>query len=498
MLMAACVPVYLSLLDASLWTDEAWVANSVLTSSVGQMLYYDDWMQSTPPLVLLGMRASVALFGVNELAFRLVPLVGGLISLLLTGILLQRIFSLPLALLGTTFQGLNYWAFKYAQQSKQYSIDLLVSSGFLFLLWSVNESGYSRTRYLGLLAFGCIAPFLSHPTVFWLPAAILALALDRHCERRFQMALTATAFWGAAVGVNYFVFILPNSSERMFHLWTDGMLLTQGLGGGLMELASSLRTLLLPPIVPALTWASGLLLLLVLVGLVYGVANFRNSRGGAFAVLGGGMPLLTAMVVNMAGYYPLLGYPRVILWFLPSAVLLLCFGLRTVPVWKQIPATPVALVCIAAALAAPWIVDRVRPTEEENRAALTYLRAAAGPDDQIYVHGGLWAQFAIYEQILDWRPAHSYIGGWGWPCCALDVESKASFAAAETDAQEVASFLESAEGRVWLLAPAALDGHWSSVLRDRLAEQRDEFGAMGCVVEETHGFGHTRLEGFTC
>jgi hypothetical protein len=36
------------------------------------------------------------------------------------------------------------------------------------------------------------------------------------------------------------------------------------------------------------------------------------------------------------------------------------------------------------------------------------------------------------------------------------------------------------------------------VLRDRLAEQRDEFGAMGCVVEETHDFGHTRLEGFTC
>jgi len=200
-LAVACIPAYLVLLDASLWTDEAWVAGSTLAPSVGQMLFYDDWVQSTPPLVLLGMRMSVSIFGASELAFRLPALIGGIAALLLMGLLLRQIFPLPLALLGMTFQGLNYWAVKYSQQSKQYATDLFASVIFLLLLQRSDESAYSRSRYWTLLAFGTVAAFLSHPAVFWYPSAILALASDGHQQRK-RRASTAVVLWATSAAVN--------------------------------------------------------------------------------------------------------------------------------------------------------------------------------------------------------------------------------------------------------------------------------------------------------
>jgi hypothetical protein len=42
-------------LHQSLFVDEAW-ANSVLTESLHEMLYYDNWLQTSPPLFLLLVR----------------------------------------------------------------------------------------------------------------------------------------------------------------------------------------------------------------------------------------------------------------------------------------------------------------------------------------------------------------------------------------------------------------------------------------------------------
>ena len=38
-------------LGRSLWNDEAWVANSVLTDTLYRMFHYEAWLQTTPPLL---------------------------------------------------------------------------------------------------------------------------------------------------------------------------------------------------------------------------------------------------------------------------------------------------------------------------------------------------------------------------------------------------------------------------------------------------------------
>lgn len=475
------------------------MAESVLAPSWSEMLYFDEWVQSTPALVLFGIRASTAVLGISELAFRLVPLAAGLLSLVLTGILLQRIFPLPVAWLGATFQALNYWGIKYSQQAKQYSVDVLTSSTFLLLLWNLNESPQSRNRFRVLLAFGCIAPFLSHPTVFWIPAALAMLAFDRRHWQWPRRTLTATALWTVAVGVNYFAFIAPNRSARFLGTWDEFMLLNHGFLAGLAELGDSLMTLFLPPLTPALRWVSGTILALVIIGLGVALARIGQRRENRFAAITCGTPLLTAVLGSYAGVYPVLDYPRIILWFLPCAALLICLALQVwSPLWTRIPWKPVAAACIVMALAVPWLMGRVRPTEEQNRAAFTYVKTNAAPSDTIYVNGGLWAQFTIYERILDWSPPRRLIGSWGFPCCALANESKTAWPDSEGYEDDAAGLLDVAKERIWVLAPAGGASHWSGGFTGRLEKFRLKLQEQGCENTETRDYGYTRLDVFDC
>jgi hypothetical protein len=52
-------------LRRSLWFDEAWVANSATATSLYEVFYYPHWLQTSPPLFLLVVRASVAAFGLT-------------------------------------------------------------------------------------------------------------------------------------------------------------------------------------------------------------------------------------------------------------------------------------------------------------------------------------------------------------------------------------------------------------------------------------------------
>src|SRR5215470_6743780 len=72
----------LMFMNFNLWLDEAWVANLILSPSVSEMLYYDQIVQTTPPLLLVIVRATVFSLGQSEVSFRVVPWVAGLLSIL--------------------------------------------------------------------------------------------------------------------------------------------------------------------------------------------------------------------------------------------------------------------------------------------------------------------------------------------------------------------------------------------------------------------------------
>src|ERR1041385_7654748 len=78
----------------SLWLDEAWVANAAAAASLSKMLYYDRWLQTTPPLFLVLVRATVKIFGLSNVTLRLVPFIFGVVSIVFTFLLLKRAVAL--------------------------------------------------------------------------------------------------------------------------------------------------------------------------------------------------------------------------------------------------------------------------------------------------------------------------------------------------------------------------------------------------------------------
>ena len=79
-------------LGRSLWLDEAWVANSVATSSLAKMFYYKSWLQTSPPLFLVLIRETVAVFGLTNAVLRAIPLLMGLFAMAVMFILARQVF----------------------------------------------------------------------------------------------------------------------------------------------------------------------------------------------------------------------------------------------------------------------------------------------------------------------------------------------------------------------------------------------------------------------
>ncbi|SRR5208283_954211 len=144
--ICALVPIVAGL-GKSLWRDEAWVANSVRSATLRQVLYYDHWLQSSPPLFLLLARWTVQALGTANWAFRVVPFAAYLVAALLWWILVHRLFSRWPAIFAWTLFVLNATAVLYARQMKQYCSDLATSAAVMLVFVLYLER--ARRRSMG-------------------------------------------------------------------------------------------------------------------------------------------------------------------------------------------------------------------------------------------------------------------------------------------------------------------------------------------------------------
>ena len=82
MVLGAVLRILRYLSNRSLWLDEAYLADSILTYSFKQLLTQPLlYWQAAPVGFLMLQKCAVTLFGTSEYALRIVPLIAGLASL---------------------------------------------------------------------------------------------------------------------------------------------------------------------------------------------------------------------------------------------------------------------------------------------------------------------------------------------------------------------------------------------------------------------------------
>jgi hypothetical protein len=513
------LPAHLLWMHLSIWLDEAWVANSVLAPSLTGMFYYGNWVQSTPALPLLLMRGCVALFGASEISLRIVHWIAGALSAVLFLAVVRRLFPLPFSALGVTLFATNYWAIKYGQQVKQYTTDLLASCVFIALIWRVQKSGLDRPSYILFAVFGAVSTLLAWPAAFWLPSVVLCVLFQtvepgglRSWRAHLRWAGLA-AILGLSFVLNYVVFIRHNVSPELVQGWSgpyraflsDGTF-RESFGGFLANVSQ----LLLPR---TFWWSAASAYVLAGIGVVGAarslVGALRGDRRAVAMFLTGPLPILIVSAASMLRRYPLIGYPRLILWMLPMWCLLVCYSLEKPLAWIEGRfaflggrALPQAVVgcCVLLALLTDVALGRAKPDLEQNREAMTHLARSWKTGDRLFVHGGVSEQFYLYERLLHWFPDAVYLGNTEWPCCSLGKEKRVSNPRARTMSDDIEFALAPGlPGRMWVFSPAGAERHWSAGRVTAELEQLPGFlASKGCRMDERGRFGYVLVESFVC
>ncbi len=451
----------------SLWLDEAWVANSIHAATLRDMFYYPDWLQTSPPMFLLFSRVAVGLWGLSNVAFRIVPLGFALVASGAMFTLSRRVLSLPWAVLASVLVIFHPAFIEYSHSAKQYSGE--VAATVLVLLSAVRYLERPAHReYLFLMAALVGGLLTAYPIAFLLPGILLAVyfsGVRRAVALGIVAGITLLGLW--------VVFIRPNTAPELRAFW-----------------ASDAEALFTPGLI-----AAGLVMSLLTVRLV--VAN-KGSRQWTQLICA--IPCLLLAVASLSGWYP--ATQRMRLWVLPCFVLLCLmtvedlFG-RMIP--RAFGALAFGLALFFGSVSVRSQIRDRRDLPEENMAgAFDYLKDHVGPADLMLVHAAAREGFLLYSAMRGWSGPLPVYGNTGWPCCARGknaLPGQSSEAAVVADINQMIP--PHFSGTIWLFYPTR-PSHWDYVGRDEGNLWRKLTWEKGCPPGPYLDFHNLAISPMNC
>ena len=398
---------------SALWTDEAMLANNIVTHSFERLLFAPlDHNQAAPVGFLAIEKAAASLFGANELALRAWPLVCAIVSLFLLWRIARLLLpdqAVPLAL--APFALAPQLIF-HAAEAKQYSSDVAIALALVLLAIELETRPFTTRRIVFAAAVGMIAVWLSQPAVLvtvGIGIVIVAFALIFRREKPLAPVVIIVSAWAVgiaaavAVSVNH---LAPASHRYMTMFWGDGfwpMSLERGeiLTWPLLRVASTLGSQLSLP--------RGIAVCSAALAFVGAWGAWRRDRRAAMLILA---PVLVTLGASAARLYPFT--ERLVLFLIPLLLLLLAAG-----VWAIVEALVPKRFVLAAVAAATLLLIAVDGRalrgappvyrREEITPAIAYLRQHARAGDASYVYYGAVPAFEFY--MRDRLDSASYVAG---------------------------------------------------------------------------------------
>jgi dolichyl-phosphate-mannose-protein mannosyltransferase len=388
--------------DRSLWLDESQLALNVMSRSYSHLFGALNFDQAAPVGFLMLEKLATSVFGDSERAFRLVPFLAGLASVVVFWRVASRFLDRASALLALAFFAFLVPLIYYSAETKPYSLDVLAA---LVLLWLFDRAVHSDRRGRWAIVFaiaGVILPWFAYGSLFVLAgtgATLLLVAAIRRDRRAMVLMSFAIAAWLVAFAVEY-----KTSTSHSHHLLAA--VANQNVAGHSSVLKNLYIIFSQPGGVPRTL--IGLTAMLVLVGAA-ALGREAWPRLGAL-----GLTAIAAVLAAIAGRYPLAG--RWVLYLLPLAVLLLARGGVALVRSTRMPARLAPIGFVTLLLVAPaWTSSRelVRlPTAEAGTPStlqptehlLARLTDVWHPGDTLYVSVKSQYAFRYYLTCSDCNP----------------------------------------------------------------------------------------------
>lgn len=322
--------VFQYLRNRSLWLDEAMLAWSIITRNPLQLFKPLDYSQVAPILFLLIAKLFTLVFGNNDMALRIFPLICAILTLPLfydfgSALTRNRVIGfLALCLLGCTPKFIYY-----SSEVKQYACDMFVLCSIYFAAFSKSSFALRKRKVL-LTVTGAAAVFLSNVSV--IPLTIVGCLLFYRCIRNKNERLVYTlplVAWVACIGVNFFAFVYNNPTTReMRAYWQDYFMPYPGhpgFTGWLAARGTDVFSGLLPTTGPSLFWPHIPVPYLAGMIIYFGSLVFLLVSGKfrlLYLCVG---PVVLHLLLSAGKLYPF--DLRLILYMLPLFLLVMATGL---------------------------------------------------------------------------------------------------------------------------------------------------------------------------
>jgi hypothetical protein len=424
------------------------------------MFYYPDWLQSSPPLFLLGSRAAVSALGLSNASLRIEPLLMALVAaagMFLAG---RSVLSPGFALLGCAVLVFYTAEIEYSHSAKQYSGEVAATT-LIMLAAVVYLRTPDRARFYWLAAaFAGLLP-LSYAAVFLLPGILLAVAYTS-LRRAFGLACVA----GVVLALVYVFFIRPNLGDQLRTYWASE--LESGLSRGVV-------TALMATI--AVTIA--------------GLARARGKPGWReWTQIVCVLPCVLLAAAGALGWYPMSYRTR--LFVFPCFLLVALMGVEDLAHWivkdrRIVSAAAWTAVAVAVVLGIRTEF-RSHPDlpKEDVDGAVRFLQRTVAPHDILVVHPSVAESFRLYTAMHGWTSPPVVYGDTGWPCCPRQKPARPGISTREAVNADLDRMIPPGySGRAWLLYTIR-PTHWDWVGLDESNVWRDRLTDRGCAMPKPY------------
>lgn len=223
--MGVVLRLYYFFQDRSLWIDEAYLSNSVISYGLQKLLtapllYY----QKAPLGFLMMQKLFITVFSPNELSLRLFPLICNLCSLFVF-YAICRYFLRP----GYVWLALSVFCLApplifHAAEAKQYSSELLSTLIILYLYTQLQLRGVTGKTVFGLGITGAVLIWFSYSVVFILAATGICVFFKIVKQKNVQLYLyyfIVLVLWMASFAVNFYFSTHKHVESKWTVYWFD-------------------------------------------------------------------------------------------------------------------------------------------------------------------------------------------------------------------------------------------------------------------------------------
>ncbi len=465
------------LYNRSLWADEAVLALNIVNRSYLELLQPLDYDQGAPFGFLIVEKLAIQLFGNNEYALRLFPLLSGIISLFLF-YRLAKIFlsgyAVPIAL---AFLASLSQLIYYATELKQYSSDVAVALFACLVVMEIFRKKLTINRIILFSLLGALTIWFSHPAIFVLAgfgaSYLLISAFKKRKSSIFKILLIYSS-WLISFGLFYFVSVQSlNQNDTLMTSWKNAFPTS---AFDIIWLFDAFGKFFYEPL-----GFRGIMDGVAIFAFVIGCISFFNRRKAKLLILLS--PLIVTFFAAYLQKYPFKG--RLVLFLTPFFILFIAEGVNYLIRKTRSKLTFIAGIVLLISLLFQPVTKAsnllINPNwNEEIKPVISYVKSQQQPSDILYIFQRGHYQFLYYAEKYGYQKGDYVIG-------VDDLDEFDGKDLSDKERERYENDLNKLRGnkRVWVLFSHAHNSSENEMMKtylDKIGKQIDYFQSPGAFV----------------